>query len=100
MAGKIDIFVINDKKLSSQMAQISEHINSSNQKMHSYYNMGNVTVNWSNKKCKNNNNSTGHINHIQKPLLMNIVDTPEKDVSNFDSKVDKRRIRKSLIKSS
>ena len=31
---------------------------------------------------------------------MNIVDTPEKDVSNVDSKVDKRKLRKSLIKSS
>ena len=31
---------------------------------------------------------------------MNIVDTPEKDVSNVDRKVDNRKICTSLIKSS
>ena len=59
-----------------------------------------ITVNLSNNKCENNNNSTGHINYIQKLLLMSIFDTPEKDVSNIDRKLDKRKIRTSLIKSS
>ena len=58
--------VINDTKLSSRMDQISEHINSSYHKIHPYDQMGNMIVNLSNKQCKNNNNSTGHINHIQK----------------------------------
>ena len=31
---------------------------------------------------------------------MHIVDTPKKDVSNFDKKLDKRKLRKSSIKSS
>ena len=69
------------------MDQISEHINSSNQKIHSYDQMVKMIVNLSNKIFKNNNNSTGHPNHIQKLLLMSIVDTPEKDVSNVDRKV-------------
>ena len=30
-------YVLNDKKLSSNLAQISEQINSANQKIHSYY---------------------------------------------------------------
>ena len=34
MAVFLDIFFINDKKLSSHMAQISEHINSTNQKIY------------------------------------------------------------------
>ena len=42
--------------------------------------MGKVIVNLSNKKHKNINNSTDHLNHIKKYLLMIIVDTPEKDV--------------------
>ena len=52
-----------------------------------------MIVNLSNKKCKNNNNSTGHLNHIQKLLVISIVDTPEKDASNVDRKVDKIKIR-------
>ena len=43
-------FAINDTKLSSNMAHISEHINSSDQKIHSYDNMGKIIVNLSNKK--------------------------------------------------
>ena len=82
------------------MAQISEHINYSNQKMHSYDQMDKVIVNLGNKKFENNNNSTGHFNLVQKYLLMSIVDTPEKDVSNVDRKSDKRKVRTSLIKSS
>ena len=59
-----------------------------------------MIVNLINKKCENNNNSTGHLNHIQKSFLISIVDTPEKDVSNVDRKLDKRKIRTSLINSS
>ena len=82
------------------MAQITEHINSSNHNIHSYDKMGSIIVNLSNEKYKNNSNSTYHINLIHKSLLMIIFDTPEKDVSNFDGKLDKRTIRTSLIKSS
>ena len=91
---------INDTKLSSHVAQISEHINSSNRKIHSNDQMVKIIVNLSNTKWKNNNNSTGHLDHIQKSWLMSIVDTPEKYVSNVDRKVDKRKMRTSLINSS
>ena len=57
-------------------------------------------VNLSNKKCKNNNNSTGHLNHIHKSLLMSLVDTPEKDVSNVDRKLYKKKVHTSSINSS
>ena len=93
-------FIINDTKMSPRMAQISEHINSSNHKIYFYNHMGKMIVNLSNKIFENNNKSTGHINNTQKLLLMSIVDTPEKDVSNVDRKVYKRKIRTSLIKSS
>ena len=96
----IVIFVINDTKLSSYIADISEHITSSNHKIYSYDQIGKMIVNLSNKKCRNSNNATGHINHIHKLLLKSIVNTPEKDVSNVDRKVDKRKIHTSLIKSS
>ena len=79
------------------MAQISEHINYLNHKIHSHDKMGEIIVNLINNKFENNNNSTGHLNHIHKLLLMNIVDTPENKVSNFDRKVDNKKISTSLI---
>ena len=62
------------------MDQISKHVTSSNHNI--YYNdqMNKIIDNLNSKKCKNNNKSTFHINHLQNSLLMSIVDTPEKDV--------------------
>ena len=82
------------------MAHISKHIKSSNHKIHYYDNMGKIIVNLGNKKCKNNNNSTGHINHIQISLLTSMVDTPEEGVSNVDRKLEHRKVRTYSIKSS
>ena len=96
----IVIFVLNDKKLSSHMAQISEHINSSNHKIHCYDQIRKIIVNLVSNKCYDNNNSTRQLNHLQNSLLMSIVDTPEKDVSKFDRIPDKRKVRTSSIKSS
>ena len=62
------------------MAHISEHINSSNQKIYSYDQIGKMIVTLGNNKSKNNNNSKCHINNIQKSLLIIIVDTHEKNV--------------------
>ena len=66
MWGIINIFLINVKKLSSHMDHISEHIHSLNQKIHSHDQMGEIIVNLCNKKYENKNNSTAHINFIQK----------------------------------
>ena len=44
------LFFINDTKLSSHMAQTSEHINPSNKKNHSYDQMGKMIFNLSNNK--------------------------------------------------
>ena len=59
-----------------------------------------MIVNLGNNKCENNNNSKCHINNIQKSLLMSIIDTPEKDVSNIYRKLDNIKIRASSINSS
>ena len=99
MAGIIVIFVLNYKQLSSHMDQISEHINSSNNKIHSYDQMSKIVVNLVSKKCENNNNSTCQINRLQNFLLMSIVDTPERDLSNVDSKSDMIKVRTSSVKS-
>ena len=61
--------------------------------------MRKIVVNWGSKKCEDNNNSTHELNHLHNLLLMIIVDTPEKDVSNVDRKLDKIKIRASSIKS-
>ena len=45
--------------------------------------MGKMIGNSSNKTFKNKNKSIGHLNQIQKLLVISIVDTPDKDVSNF-----------------
>ena len=96
MADIIVIFVINDKTLSSYMAQISEHINSSNQKIHSYDQMREMFVILGSKECEYNKNSTCQLNHSHNSLLMIIVDTHEKYVSKIDRKLEKK-IRKSLV---
>ena len=82
------------------MSQISEHINSSNNIIHSYDQMKTIIVNLGIHKCEDNNNSTHQMNHLQNWLLMIIVNTPEKDVSKVYRKIDKRKIRTYSIKSS
>ena len=74
------------------MAQISEQIDPSNQKIHSYDRMSKMIANLVSKKCEYNNNSTCQLNHPHNSLLMSIVDTPENNVSNVDRKLDKRKI--------
>ena len=66
------------------MAHISEHINSKKPQNHSHYQTSKMIVNLGINKWENNNNSTCQISRIQKLLLMSIVDTPEKDLSNVD----------------
>ena len=75
------------------MSQIREQINTSNHKIHSHDQMGEIVFNLSNNKCGKNNKSTGHLNQIQNFLLMSIVDIPDKDVSNVHRKAYKKIIR-------
>ena len=65
MAGINVIFVFNDIKLSSCMAQISEHISSSNHKIHSYNQMSKMIINLDSNKSKNNNNFTCQLSCLQ-----------------------------------
>ena len=81
------------------MAQISEHNNSSNNKIHFYNQKRKMVFHLGNNKFEDNNNSTCKLKYLQNSLLMIIVDTPENYVSNVDRKLDKRKISTSSIKS-
>ena len=96
----IIVFFLNDKKLSSNMSQISEHINSSNHQIYSHDQMRKFIVNLGNRKFKNNNNSTCQLSRLHNSLFISILDTPEKYISNIDRKIDNIKIRTSSIKSS
>ena len=82
------------------MDYISEHLNYSNAKIHSYDQMIKIIVNLVSTKCKNNNNSTCQLSCLHNLLFMSIVDTPEKDLSDFDRESDMRKLHKSSVKSS
>ena len=66
------------------MDHISEHINYSNHKIHSYDQMRKMIINLGSKKLENNDTSTCQLTSLQSLLLMSIVDNPEKDLSNVD----------------
>ena len=76
------LFVLNDKKLSNIVAQISENIY-----------LGN-------NKGDNNDNSSPQTSRVQNSLLISIVDTPEKDLSKVEGKSDRSKVRTCLVKSS
>ena len=84
MAGIIVIFVLNDKKLSSHMAQINEHVNSSNHIIHSYDQMSKIIVNLGSKKYENRNDPTCQLYHLQNLSLLSIVNNPV-FLSNVDT---------------
>ena len=71
--------VINDKKLSSHMAQISEQINYPNKKIHSYNQMRKMIIDIGSKKGENNDTYSPQITRLQNSLLMIIADTPAID---------------------
>ena len=50
-------------------------------------------------KDKNNDNSYPQLTLLQNYLLMGIVDTPEKDLSNVEGKYDKRKLRTPSVNS-
>ena len=64
----------------------------------SYYQMIKIIVNLGSKKCENNDTSNFQITGLQNSLLMSIVKTPEKDLSNIDRKYDTRKVNTSSIK--
>ena len=93
-------FVINRKKLSPHMDQISEYINFSNHRIHSYDKMRNMIVNLGSKKGKNNNNHSPQLTRIHNSLLITIVDTHENYLSNIEGKYDMTQVRTSSVKPS
>ena len=68
---------------------MSEHINSSNIKIHSHDQTSKIIVNLCSNKCEDNNNSTCQLNHLHNLLMMSTFNTPEKYVSNVYRKLDK-----------
>ena len=64
------------------MAQISEHINSTNHKIHYYDQTIKNIVNLGNKKGKKKDNASPQLSCLHNSLLMSIVETPEKYLSN------------------
>ena len=69
--------LINVNILSSHMDQISQHINYSNHKIHSYYQIRMIIVNLSIKKGDKNYDSHPKLIHTQNTLLIRIVGTTE-----------------------
>ena len=82
------------------MAQISEHINSSNHKMHSYDQTRKMIVNLGSNKFENNDTSSCQLNHLHNLLLISVYEIPENYLSNVDRKYDTRKVRTSSVKSS
>ena len=100
MAGIIIIFFLKDNKLSSHMAQISEHINDSNQQIHSYDQTRENIVNLGSTKGENNNKPSFQLIRPNNLLVMIIVKTPKKDLPNDYRKYDVRKERTYSVKSS
>ena len=92
------LLFLSENKLSSNIAQISVHLNSINQKVHSYDQMRNFIVNLGSTKGKNSNNSSPQLTRQQNPLLMSIVDTSGKYLSNVEGKPDKRKVFTYFVK--
>ena len=80
------------------MAHISEHINSSNHKIHSYVQMRKMIVNLGSNKGKNNESSYCQLTHLHNSLLISIIDTSENYLSNVDRKYDMRKVHTSSVK--
>ena len=80
------------------MAHISERVNSSNHKMHSYDQMSKIIINLGSKKLENNNNSTCQIIRLHNLLLISIVDTPETYLQNVDLEIRHEKITYIYIK--
>ena len=82
------------------MDHISEHINSTKHNIHSYDHMIKMIVNLSIKKSDNNGNSFPQLYRLHNSLLMRIIDTPEKYLSNFEGKYDTSKVQTSSVNSS
>ena len=59
-----------------------------------------MIVNLGSKTGENNYNSSPQLTHLHNSLLMSIIDTPEKDLSNIDRISDMRKVLTSSVKPS
>ena len=90
-------FVLNHNILSSHITHIIEHIISSNQKNHSYDQMSKMIVNLVFKKCESDDTYSCQLTRIHDLLLLNVFDTPEKDLSNIDCKYNMIKVPTSSV---
>ena len=60
--------------------------------------MSKIIVNLGSKICEKNDTFTCQLTCLHNWLLMSIFETPEKDLSNVDSKSDMRKLRTSSVK--
>ena len=68
------------------MDQISQHINSTNHKIRSYDQMSKMIVRLDSNKGEKNYDPSNKISPPHNPLLMSIVETPEKDLYHGEEK--------------
>ena len=80
------------------MDKISEQINFTNNKIHSYDKTRKIIVNLGSKKCDNSDNYSHKISHIQNSLLMSIFETNDKDLYDTGGKENTRKVRKYSVK--
>ena len=94
MACIIVIFLSTTKKYHNiwLRAQISEHINSSNHKIHSYDQMRKIIVTLGSKKGNKYDDSSTKLTNIQNELLMSIVATHEKYLSHGEIESVTRKV--------
>ena len=92
------IFVMNIIKLSSHMAQISQHNNYTKHQIHSYDQMSKTIITLESKKAGNNDNSSKKLYCLQNSLIMIIFDTPEKVLSHIEGKEVTRKVCSSSVK--
>ena len=81
------------------MDQVSENINYTNHKIHSYDQMRIMVVNLGGKKVDDYKKSSTKLSCPQNSLLMIIVDTTEKGLYNVEGKSDTSKVRTYSLKS-
>ena len=81
MAGVIAFYIRNNKRLSQHIDQISQRISSTNHRINSYYKTSTIIVYLVNKKGNINDESSPKLTLLGNDLLMRIVETTEKGVS-------------------
>ena len=90
--------VYHSKRLSSNIYQIIQHINTTNHKIHSDDQIRKMIVNLGSKKGDKNDDTSPKIMDQHNDLLLDIVETPERDVSHGEGNSHTRKVGTSSVK--